>query len=78
YLQLAEMIQQGELAQKSMIMTTFALCGFANLSSIAIQIGGISPLAPNQRPLIAELGIKAVLAGTLANLMTATLAGLIT
>lgn len=78
YLQLAEMIQQGELAQKSMIMATFALCGFANLSSIAIQIGGISPLAPNQRPLIAELGIKAVLAGTLANLMTATLAGLIT
>lgn len=78
YLQLAEMIQQGELAQKSMIMATFALCGFANLSSIAIQIGGISPLASNQRPLIAELGIKAVLAGTLANLMTATLAGLIT
>ncbi|MCY4159770.1 MAG: NupC/NupG family nucleoside CNT transporter [Bacteroidetes bacterium] len=75
YLQLADTMQAGIISQKSITMATFALCGFANFSSIAIQIGGIGPLAPNQRPLIAELGIKAVIAGTLANLMTATLAG---
>ena len=76
YLQLAEIMQEGEISQKSITMTTFALCGFANFSSIAIQLGGIGPLAPNQRPLIAELGMKAVVAGSLANLMTATLAGI--
>ncbi|MCY3595760.1 MAG: NupC/NupG family nucleoside CNT transporter [Bacteroidetes bacterium] len=77
YLQLADIMQAGTISQKSITMATFALCGFANFSSIAIQIGGIGPLAPNQRPLIAELGVKAVLAGTLANLMTATLAGVL-
>ena len=76
YLQLAEIIQDGIISQKSITMATFALCGFANFSSIAIQLGGIGPLAPNQRPLIAELGMKAVIAGSLANLMTATLAGI--
>jgi len=75
YLQLADTMQAGSISPKSIIMATFALCGFANFSSIAIQLGGIGPLAPNQRPLIAELGVKAVLVGTLANLMTATLAG---
>jgi len=77
YLQLADTMQVGSISQKSITMATFALCGFANFSSIAIQLGGIGPLAPNQRPLIAELGIKAVLVGTLANLMTATLAGVL-
>lgn len=77
YLQLADIMQAGAISQKSITMATFALCGFANFSSIAIQLGGIGPLAPNQRPLIAELGIKAVLAGALANLMTATLAGVL-
>ncbi len=77
YLQLADIMQAGTISQKSITMATFALCGFANFSSIAIQIGGIGPLAPHQRPIIAELGIKAVLAGTLANLMTATLAGVL-
>ena len=75
YLHLADIMQVGDISQKSITMATFALCGFANFSSIAIQLGGIGPLAPNQRPLIAELGVKAVLAGSLANLMTATLAG---
>ncbi len=75
YLQLADTMQAGMISQKAITMATFALCGFANFSSIAIQIGGIAPLAPNQRSLIAELGIKAVLAGFLANLMTATLSG---
>lgn len=76
YLQLADFIQAGEISQKAITMSTFALCGFANFSSIAIQLGGIAPLAPNQRSLIAELGVRAVLSGALANLMTATLAGI--
>jgi CNT family concentrative nucleoside transporter len=58
-------------------MATFALCGFANLSSIAIQIGGIGPLAPSRKSDLARLGMRAVLAGTLANLMTATIAGIL-
>ncbi len=57
-------------------MATYALCGFANFSSIAIQIGGIAPIAPNQRKSLASLGMKAVLGGSLATLMTATLAGI--
>jgi len=62
---------------KAILMATYALCGFANFSSIAIQIGGISPLAPNRRSDLAKLGIRAVIGGTLANLMTATLAGIL-
>ena len=58
-------------------MATYALCGFANLSSIAIQIGGIGPLAPERRADIAKLGIKAVIGGSLATLTTATLAGIL-
>jgi CNT family concentrative nucleoside transporter len=61
---------------KTIIMATYALCGFANISSIAIQIGGIAPIAPNQKSNIAKLGIRAMIAGTLATLMTATLAGI--
>ncbi len=75
YLDLAQAIQAGSLEPKTVIMATFALCGFANFASIAIQIGGIGPLAPSRRSEIAQLGLKAVLAGTLANLMTATMAG---
>jgi CNT family concentrative nucleoside transporter len=55
---------------------TFALCGFANFSSIAIQMAVTGGLAPNQRPMIAKLGIKALAAGSLSNLMSAALAGL--
>jgi CNT family concentrative nucleoside transporter len=58
-------------------MATFALCGFANFSSIAIQIGGIGGLAPSRKSDLAKFGIKAVFAGTLANLMTATFAGML-
>ena len=58
-------------------MATYALCGFANFSSIAIQIGGISPLAPNRKSDLAKLGMKAVAGGALATLMTATLAGIL-
>jgi len=77
YLQLAGQLAPGTLDPKTIVMATFAVCGFANLSSIGIMIGGISPLAPKQRPIVASLGFRAVLAGTLANLMTATIAGFI-
>ncbi|MBC11700.1 MAG: NupC/NupG family nucleoside CNT transporter [Rhodothermaceae bacterium] len=77
YSQLADAIAAGSLDPKTIIMATFALCGFANLSSIGIQIGGIGPLAPERTGEIASLGLRAVLAGTLANLMTATIAGVL-
>lgn len=64
------------LSEKTVAIITFALCGFANFSSIAILIGGIGAMAPNRRGDIARLGIKAVIAGSLANLMSATIAGL--
>lgn len=65
-----------QLSESSQAIITFALCGFANLSSIAILMGGIGAMAPTRRPDIARLGLKAVLAATLANLMSAALAGL--
>ncbi len=78
YFELSNLIQLKELVnEKAIIMATYALCGFANFSSIAIQIGGIAPIAPNQRTALASLGMKAVLAGSLSTLMTATLAGLL-
>ena len=64
------------LSDRSRAIVTFALCGFANFSSIAIQMAVTGNLAPNQRPVIARLGLKALLAGSLANLMSAALAGL--
>lgn len=69
---------QGTLSPVTVAVSTFALCGFANFSSIAIQMAVTGNLAPNQRPMIARLGLKALLAGSLANLMSAALAGLIT
>lgn len=77
YLDLSQMIKSGVLSQKSIYMATFALCGFANFASIAIQIGGISPMAPHRRKDLATLGIRAVLGGSLATLMTATIAGIL-
>jgi CNT family concentrative nucleoside transporter len=65
----------GQIDQKSFTIATFALCGFANFSSIGIQIGGIGALAPNRRHDLARLGLRAMLAGTLANFVTATIAG---
>lgn len=77
YLDLSSMIASNKIfSDKAITMATFALCGFANFSSIAIQIGGISPLAPHRRKDLASLGLRAVLGGTLANLMTATIAGM--
>ncbi|WP_340589194.1 NupC/NupG family nucleoside CNT transporter [Erythrobacter alti] len=67
----------GELTERSRAIVTFALCGFANFSSIAIQMAVTGGLAPNQRPVIAKLGLRALAAGSLANLMSAALAGLV-
>lgn len=77
YLDLATLVKNGAMSEKGIMMATYALCGFANFSSIAIQIGGIGPLAPERKKDISALGLKAVLGGTLATLMTATLAGLL-
>jgi CNT family concentrative nucleoside transporter len=65
------------LDPKSFTIATFALCGFANFGSIGIQLGGIGPLAPNRRQDLARLGLRAMFAGTLANFMTATIAGVL-
>jgi len=65
------------LDPRSFTIATFALCGFANLSSIGIQIGGIGALAPNRRGDLARLGVRAMLAGTMANLMSASIAGML-
>lgn len=64
------------LSERTVAIVTFALCGFANFSSIAIQMAVTGSLAPNQRPVIARLGVKALVAGSLSNLMSAALAGL--
>jgi CNT family concentrative nucleoside transporter len=69
--------QAAQLSPRTVAVITFALCGFANFSSIAIQMAVTGSLAPNQRPMIAKLGIRALLAGSLANLMSAALAGLL-
>ncbi len=69
-------LEPGALSARSQAIVTFALCGFANFSSIAIQMAVTGGLAPNQRPVIARLGLKALAAGSLANLMSAALAGL--
>ncbi|OOE96966.1 nucleoside transporter NupC [Salinivibrio sp. MA351] len=65
-----------EMTEKTKAIISFALCGFANLSSVAILLGGLGGLAPSRRPEIARFGVKAVIAGTLSNLMAATIAGL--
>jgi len=75
YLDLKEMI--GTLSKRSVIISTYALCGFANFSSIAIQVGGIGSLVPERRRDLAKLGLKSLLAGTFACLMTASIAGIL-
>jgi CNT family concentrative nucleoside transporter len=69
--------QKAVLDPRSFTIATFALCGFANFSSIGIQMGGIGALAPNKRGDLARLGIRAMLAGTMANLMSASIAGML-
>jgi CNT family concentrative nucleoside transporter len=77
YLDLGNMIQQQLISEKSRIISTYALCGFANFSSIAIQIGGIGGIAPNRRKDLARFGLRAVLGGSIATFMTATIAGVL-
>lgn len=78
YLEMGRLIELKTLFnEKTIFMATYALCGFANFSSIAIQLGGLGPLAPSRKPDIASLGIRAVIGGTLATMMTATLAGIL-
>ncbi len=76
YAQLSPMIVAQTLQPKSLLIVSFALCGFANFSSIAIQVGGIGELAPERRSDLAKLGFKALICGTLASYLSATLAGL--
>jgi len=82
YLSLGEIVQgrvEGvTLSPQATLIATYALCGFANFSSIAIQIGGIGSLAPERRQDLARMGLLAVLGGSIATLMTATIAGVIT
>ncbi len=77
YTYLGTLAKSGALAARSVTIATFALCGFANLSSIGIQIGGIGALAPNRRTELAKLGLRAMLAGTMANLMSASIVGML-
>lgn len=75
YLSLADMKNAGLLSEKSIIISTYAICGFANFSSIAIQIGGIGGMAPDRQGDLSRLGIKALLAASLATMMSGTIAG---
>ncbi len=77
YLDLAKMKNAGTLSAKSVVMATYALCGFSNFSSIAIQIGGIGSMAPGQQGNLSRLGLYALLGASLACLMTATVAGVL-
>lgn len=77
YARLQEMVGQGLLSDRSRIIATYALCGFANFSSIAIQIGGIGAMAPNRKGDLARLGFRAMIAGSLATFQTATIAGML-
>jgi CNT family concentrative nucleoside transporter len=81
YIQLAELKDATSAVHltynKSIIMATYMLCGFANFASIGIQIGGIGSLAPGQRKTLSEFGIKALIGGTIASLISATIAGML-
>lgn len=77
YLDLAALRAEGALSLKSEVIATFALCGFANLSSIGIQIGGIGAIAPGRKRDLARLGLRALIGGTLATLVSAAVAGML-
>lgn len=77
YSDLSALSSSGVLQEKTILIMTYALCGFANISSVAIQIGGIGAMAPNKKGTIAKLGFKALLGGALATCLTATIAGIL-
>jgi CNT family concentrative nucleoside transporter len=74
---LGSYIQEGAMSSRGVIISTYALCGFANFSSIGIQLGGIAAVAPRRRTALASLGLKAMLGGAIASWLTATIAGLL-
>ncbi len=76
YTELSEMVKNGTLSPRTIQLATFALCGFANFSSIAIQIGGLGALVPEKRALLAQLGFKAMIIGAMVNLLTCIIASL--
>jgi len=77
YIGLADAVQAGALSPRSQVIATYALCGFANFSSIAIQIGGIGTIVPERRSDVAALGLKAMFGGAIASWLTATIAGVL-
>jgi CNT family concentrative nucleoside transporter len=70
-------VQEGALSEKATVIATYALCGFANFSSIGIQLGGIAAVAPRRRAALASLGLKAMFGGAIASWLTATIAGML-
>jgi len=76
YPRLGELKAEGALSEKSVIISTYMLCGFANFASIGIQIGGIGSLVPSRKGLLSQLGMRALLGGTIASLMTAAIVGM--
>ena len=77
YVEMTKLTAADALSARSELIATYALCGFANLGSIGIQIGGIGAIAPTRKQDLAKLGLRAVLGGSLATCMTATIAGLL-
>jgi CNT family concentrative nucleoside transporter len=77
YVRMEDMVKAGQLSARSEAIATYALCGFSNFSSIAIQIGGIGGIAPGRKPDLAKLGLRAMIAGSLACFQTATIAGML-
>ncbi len=77
YIELSDAVQAGALSPRSQVIATYALCGFANFSSIAIQIGGIGTITPERRGDVAAMGLKAMFGGALASWLTATIAGVL-
>lgn len=77
YAEMSRMLEAGQLSARSEVIATYALCGFSNFSSIAIQIGGIGGIAPERKHDLARIGLKAMIAGSLACFQTATIAGLL-
>ena len=76
YPKLGEMKAAGEISERSIIMSTYLLCGFANFASIGIQIGGIGALVPSRKGLLSKLGVRALIGGTIACILTATIVGM--
>ena len=77
YRELGELVRQQALSPRSAVIASYALCGFANFGSLAILLGGLAGLAPTRRADVARLGLRSILAGSLATFMTACVAGLL-